>query len=280
MTGTTNNVLEVTDREMCVLLMRFLPKFRMGYRNPFPGRGVKEIFRELAAIAVSLQQKDLLGVPDNTTVSFWREALFTCAHPVKTVMLSSHFATASPSRRFVFIVESGAAEMQYPSPAKIRLEWIPSRKALSDRFAHELRMDTPLRSAGSTVWMKEDVLHRANSAFWKGAAEDGEAILREAQMGKGDFQRVRAALRNPASNSAVVCLEEIESSDPPAVRGFGVLEGGEDIWMLKNKTSDGSRCVEWTPSDGVRIREAWEALLGEGDTASAPAHGHMPFRTG
>jgi hypothetical protein len=252
---------ELTNREMWLLLCRFSPVFRIGYRNPFPGWGMQEILADRPALEASLEKKDLGEALSAPPGSIWHEILLTCAHPLQSLFVSSQFASSPQSHRVVLMGKNGSVELDYPSLMGLRLSWIRDRNLLVSRLSHGLRLDSPLTSSGESFLIKEENLNKANGAFRKGRREEGEAVMHTAGLKEAEFQRACETLQNPVSNGAVACLGNPELPDPPVARGFAVLEGRQTIWILRNHNQGGIYWTEWTPCSGSQIRSALEMLL-------------------
>jgi len=247
-----------TRRELWHLLGGFAPALLIGIPNPYFGRAADLVHTEQTKAAESLRQKGLYPFRPGDP-SPLGAALAACAHPVLSLMITSQFAGSAGTRRTIHFHDKKIFVHRDIDPERQDLVQIPGREALLDSLAHDLRMDSNLPAAQDSFCVSEADFFEANRACRAGDAAEARRILSAGGADADCAATVVAALENPLANAAAVSVRV--SGHEPVVGGWGVLEGGGRIWMLRPARGDGRRLTEGIPAGPGIIQNELERML-------------------
>jgi hypothetical protein len=74
-------------------------------------------------------------------------------------------------------------------------------------------------------------------------------------------KRLAKTLSEPVSNSALVMLMNRRKPEMQFVRGFALLEGQDELWMMQPSGEHGKEIVEFAPSNMSAIKERFFEML-------------------
>ncbi len=109
--------------------------------------------------------------------------------------------------------------------------------------------------------MPESALFEARALYQKGESDRAFELLSSAGLSGDSAGRLSKALSSPVASSSVVVVVNRDSADTQHVRGFGVLEGAGEMWLLQPQGKNGDARVAFSPADAERVRSRFLAIL-------------------
>jgi hypothetical protein len=247
-----------TRHELWQLLGHFAPALLLGVADPYFGCEAEQIASAKLKAVSSLQRKGLTSFCPGAS-SPLGAALEILAHPAYSLILTSQFAVGAQSRRFLHFRGFQILEHSDIDPQHQQLILIPGRGALVDRCAHDLRMDSLLPAAESPIIVDEAVSFDANKACRDENPAEAGRILAAGNVAPDAAAIILQTLSAPVANASVTLVRI--SGEAPLFSGWGILEGGGLIWMLRPFQREGRRCTEWIPAGPGAVRAAFERIL-------------------
>lgn len=247
-----------TRQELWRLLGGFAPALLIGISDPYFGCEAKRIAVEKRKAESSLHKKGLESFrPDDGSTLV--DALALCAHPVYSLIVTSQFAGCRQNRRVIHFRGAQILEFYELDPDHRQLALIPGREALMENLARGLRMDSTSPATSRPVVVDEVAFFAANKACRSGDSTEAGRILKAGGVSPEDAAAILETLLTPAANASVTSVRL--SGDTPLVGGWGILEGGGMVWMLRPFRRGERRYTEWVPAGPGTIRAAFERML-------------------
>jgi hypothetical protein len=104
-------------------------------------------------------------------------------------------------------------------------------------------------------------LYKATSAYSQGNREEGRRLMSSTDMEPVCANALADTLSNPVSNASFTVIRNQNDPGTQLVSGFGILEGIDQLWMMKPTASAGNQVVEFIPTNARSVRKQFIELL-------------------
>lgn len=262
----TSLSLDFSTQELWFLFSLFGPAVILGVENPYLGWLMDEREEAQKDALHTLVDRDLVRILADDEIAVddvLARMIEVCANPRHSLILHAQGANASGigERRFVhyggkLLVEHAILDVQ-----QHRLTAIKDNTALIDYITPLLRLDTSARSEGERFKVNEKTLFEARELCENKKDQEALSLLRESGLDDKIASALVNTLNGPVSNSAAVVVVNRIERDTQHVRGMAILEGEQDVWMMRPYDRNGSAYVEFTPADAKTLKERLAAIL-------------------
>lgn len=243
--------------ELWFLLNQFGPGTVVGLKNPYPGWLIEEIEDQMRAAINRLLERGMATLTSPETMDV-DDTLYgwvqTMAHPEHTLIV-----TGSPERH-IYYGETGLVEHTTLNEGTHNLRAIVGQEELLEILNGPLAQQSQAQG-GQPFEIEEDVLMTAGRCAGQGDHAGMQAALDGTNLPEGARTELATALLQPAGNVSfsIICFQ----NDPERqqVRGFGLLEGGGRLWIMRPQESFGKQIICFEPADAARVRQALFEIL-------------------
>ena len=142
-----------------------------------------------------------------------------------------------------------------------RLTAIKDREVLLTHLEEVLRLSSTTSSRGGKFHLPEQTLFEARSLCSKGHARTALTNLKKAKLSEEKAALLAKALTSPFANSAVVTLCNQGKPQIQNVKGFALLEGENDFWIMLPYDKDGDKMVEFLPANAKLVKQRFLDIL-------------------
>lgn len=255
---------QLSTDEFWLLLSQHGPAFVIGMENPHLGWLAEEIEAANRQAVDSLLARGLARPMTDETVDVdddllaMAEACVQCRH---TLILQISNGADQSQQRMIHLADNLTVEHVESEPGKHTLTALPTSESVMERMTDALRLNTPTSGRGKTFQMPEETLYQAVELVSKQNLSDAVDVLKNAELSQSDTQALIAVLSAPVANASLVVIANQNDPDAQHIRGFGVLEGSDDLWIMQPRDHMGQPRVEFIPTDAAGIRRRLEEVL-------------------
>ena len=254
--------------EFWLLLSQYAPAVVLGVDNPYTGWLADEIEEANRQAVESLLERGLItetadGYDADDELLAMAEV---CVHPRHTVILQRSLEDGGNEQRFIHISDKLIVEHYLAEPEKHMLGTIPSHQALIDHMTERLGLHAAGQGKGKPFKLPEALLFEVSALGEAGQAEEIRAKLKDAGLDEPELTALVDTLCEPKANSSIAVVANQGDPESQHVRGFGLLQGAADLWVMTPFESLGKPFVDFTPASIADIRERVEgAIPGTGE---------------
>lgn len=256
--------IEIEIDEFWFLLQKFAPAVVVGVENPYPGWLIEEIKAKGKGAVLSLSARNLAHTLSETEVSI-DEALAamvgTCARPEHTLIVQSRTTRGGQAHAYVHFRE-GLIVIHVPvDRRKHLLSAVGSREDLVENLSDALRLRSEAEGVGNPFEVDETSLFQARDCCARGDKKEAITLLERSGMEKMVAENLAEVLSRPVANSTVVAIVHRAERGLSNIRGFALLEGSGQMWVMTPFERNEYHFVRFVPSKCESIREEFIRVL-------------------
>lgn len=255
--------IELDTGELWLLLSQFGPAFVLGVQNPYQGWLTEEIEAAHRQAAVSLLERGLAQAMTAETLDVDDDLMVMAraiTHPEHTVILQRSAGDASRQHYF-YCADHAVVERVEAGKDKHLVSILASRDALAARILAEIDLTVAAGCRGEAFQMPENALFQASEGMVKGEPQRVEDALKDSGITAEQAAALKEALAATAFNGSIVVIANQNDSETQHVRGFGILAGAEDIWLMAPVDGQSQPCIELRPTPAQIVRQKITEIL-------------------
>jgi hypothetical protein len=257
-------VIELDDCELWVLLSLQGPGLTLGVADPFVGMLAREseatarsALERLVSRGLALQvSSDEIALRDEVAA-----LIAACHHPNHSLIVQSQRAGEPQRHLFVHYAPGVAVEHDLLEQHRHRLSVLTNRDDLLARLMAVFPMQNGGGPTGGSVRVAEEALLEARTQFARRRDDRALEALREGRDEGGRVADFAEALRQPMASVSFVLVANRNQLETQLVRGFSVLAGERQTWILLPFEALGRREVECVLADRQAVRQRLSDLL-------------------
>jgi len=255
--------IELEIRELWLLLSQFGPAFVLGVQNPYQGWLTEEIEAAHRKAAISLLERGLAQFLTDETLDVDDDLMVMAkaiTHPEDTIILQCS-KEDSGRQHYFHCANDTVVERVEVAADKHLVSILPSRNSLAARVLSEVDLPAAPGCRGEAFQMLEGALFQAAEAAAKGELLRMEEALQESGIGDSLASALKAALTATVFNGSIVVIANQNDAETQHVRGFGILAGAEDIWLMVPVDGQSQPYIELRPTTAQTVRQKITEIL-------------------
>jgi len=256
--------LELDEDELWFLLSQYGSGIIVGVQDPYNGRQVEEIRAANETAFQSLVQRGILQLASENEVFLaeWIISLLgVCHHPVHSLIVQYQVAGGPLRRTFTHYGENLIVKLFETKPHHYYLRVVPDQEALLDLFDEALCSNTGSMSVGRGFQLTANALFIASDLCTKGDPQRAEKTLTSAGLQEEQAQRLTISLYKPVRNTSVIVIAQRNTAETQFVRGFSILEGADDLWIMDPYDENGEQVIAFIPANAEKVRARFLEIL-------------------
>jgi len=237
----------LSSQELWCLLSQFAPGVVLGFEDPTRGLLASEV-RRLSEQALQrlLARGYVRRVSDqeialDEVVAGMAQAL---VRPRHTVLATLQTQSADPVLLSYHYGPGLVVELAAPEPGSCRLSALPGREDVLRRLRSLVPDGEYLARRPQRFELPEASLREARRLLAAGQADEASGKLRENGLQEDHLQALLPALQFPVYNLAVAVVADRDKPREQSVRGFAVLAGERDLWLMRPHGDQDAPVVE------------------------------------
>ncbi len=232
--------------------------------NPHLGWLIDEIEADQHLALRSLVDRDIVRIVSKNQIELddvLAAMIKTCAHPQHTLISQFQDSTGKDKQRYIYFDNELIVEHIEFKPGLHRLTAIKDRDVLLAHLSEVLRLSSTVSSRGGKFCLPEKILFEARFLCTQGHAREALNDLKKAQLSDEKAALLSKALTNPVANSAFVAVHNQGKLELQNVKGFALLEGNNEFWILLPYDKAGDRMVEFIPTNSKLVKQRFLDIL-------------------
>jgi len=245
-------------------MSQFGPAYIIGMENPHLGWLTEEIEEVDRKAVQGLAERGLIGEITEQEVEI-DDALLSmveaCVHPEHSLIVYSQTEDGKGKERYIHFAQDRIVE-HIESESNIHcLTAFENRAALTLHLKDDLRLASKTSSSSQSFYLPEEVLLNTSRLYADGKAQEGNAVLQKSNLYSTIIQTLDNVLTEPIANSSFVVLVNQNNPNTQHVRGFGILEGKDEFWLMCPTERMGQPQVEFTPANAEIAHQRFIEIL-------------------
>ena len=256
--------LDFSVGELWFLLQQFGSGAILGMKNPYLGWLIEEIEAAQRTALRSLVDRDIVRIASKDQIELddvLAAMIRICAHPQHTLISQFQDSTGKDIQRFIHFGKGLIVEHNEFKPGQHRLTAIKDRDVLLAQLNEVLRLSSTAFSRGGNFCLPEQILFEARSLCSEGQARKAQNILKKAQLSDEKAALLSKALTSPVANSAFVTVLNQDKPEIQNLKGFALLEGKTEFWILLPYDKAGDKMVEFVPANPKLVKQRFLEIL-------------------
>lgn len=257
--------IKLSADELWFLMSQFGPAYIIGMDNPHLGWLAEEI-EKADRKTVQLMVKRGLIRPISEEEIEMDDAVASmvqvCVQPEHSLIVhSSQMEEGAERDRYIHLAGDWIVEHIEDETGLHRLTAFRDRESLAAYLQEDLRMNSKARSSTETFCLPEDILFTASRLYAEGKGGEGKALLQRCDLNSTIIEAIDKVLANPVANGSFVVIVNQNNPETQYVRGFGILEGETQFWLMRPIEKLGQPQVEFMSADATHARQRLIELL-------------------
>ena len=256
--------LELGENELWFLLSQYRSGIIVGVQDPYHGRRAEEIRAANETAFQSLVQRGILQLASENEVFLaeWIISLLgVCHHPDYSLIVQYQVAGGPLKRTFTHYSENLMVKLCETKPHHYHLRVVPDQEALLDLFDEALRSKTGSMNGGREFRLTANALYKARELCIKGDLQRSEKTMSSAGLAEEQAQRLTRSLYKPVRNTSVIVIANRNITETQFVRGFSILEGADDLWIMDPYEENGEEVIAFIPANAEKVRARFLEIL-------------------
>ncbi len=250
--------------EIWFLLQQFGTSIVFGMQNPHLGWLIDEIENADRNALKLLVDRGYVRIASKNQIELddaLAAMIRTCAHPQHTLVAQFQDSTGIDNQRYIYFGDELIVERTQTKQNQHRLTVIKDREVLLKHLREVLRLSSITTSHGKKFTLPEQTLFETRALCTQGQASKAINNLKELDLSEEISSLLTKALTNPVANSAFMALSNQSKSQSQTVKGFALLEGKNDLWIMMPYDSDGIKMVEFIPANSKLVKQRFLEIL-------------------
>lgn len=253
----------LTSEQFWLLASAHGPAYVVGIENPHLGWLADEIENAEEQSARSLveagwakweKEGEVLAVNDDLL-----KLVETCIKPKHTVIVTP--ADKTLKGKFIHFDEERIV-CRITSEKEHHLQPVADTAEILELLKQDLCLDSIKDSHFERLPIDEEALLAITQTAAKDPAKAADMLAEEwKNQPKAIRERLLAALESITANSSLITIFNQDKRETQHTRGFGLLEGKDDLFLLETTSSMGKPVVEISGTNPARIRELFQSIL-------------------
>lgn len=256
--------IEFSSDEFWLLLQQFGPAVALGIKNPHLGWLIEEIEEADRNALRSLVDRGIVRVVSKNQIELddaLAAMIKTCAHPRHTLITQFQNADGANKQRYIHFGDNLIVEHMEFKRGHHRVTAIKHQGALVEHLDEVLRLSSTASSRGGKFKIPESTLFEARALCKDGETRKASTNLKKAKLSEEKAAMLAKALSKPVANSAFAMLCNQDKPQVQNVKGFALLEGEKDFWILLPHDNGDEKLVEFIPANSKLVKQRFLEIL-------------------
>lgn len=228
--------VDLVDRDLWFLLSCYAPSVIIGFEDPTRGLLASEVRLLRKQAYQSLVSRDFVRPVSDREIALDRAIatmIQVLAHPKHTLVISSERRRAGSWFRSYHFGRGLVVELNAAEPGEYRLSALRDGKEVERRLLKLARLTQPQTSRSMTLQLPQALLGETRRLLSSGKIEPARRLLRENGADARWIEAFLPTLRSPVVNLALAALYNRHHPATQEARGFAVIGGKLDLWLLR-----------------------------------------------
>ena len=235
----------------------------MGVEDPYLGMMAEEVIVSQRSALDSLLMRGLIrGVSENK-IDLEDQIFATINvmhHPNHSLIV--HSKQLADSDFHCYIHFAGEWIVQHtPSQDTHQLMLAKNMESLTDGLETPLHVGSKAKSSCPPFDLSEEVMFETRRLCARGDLNEARDCLTAADLSPKVVDHLIQTLINPIATSSFVLLVNRNNIESQYVRGFSVLEGGDEMWIMEPFEEEDTAMVTFLAANVNQVRERFLDIL-------------------
>ena len=260
---TTELTVELNTPELVLILGTFGPSLVMGVEDPYIGMMADEVaLSQRSALDSLLMRGFIRGILEDKI--HLQDQIFTAAnvihHPNHSLIIHSKEISNSDFHCYIHFGNEWIVH-HTPSQDQHQLILVQNVDRLSNDLNPAFRSGSMAESSGPSFNLDEDVLFEIRRLCAKGEMKEAKDRLEAEHVPSEAVSPLINTLNEPVATSSFVLVANRNNVESQYVRGFSVIEGVDEMWIMEPYEENGNSMVTFQPANAKRVRERFLELV-------------------
>jgi len=260
---TDGFTVELNTPELLFILGTFGPCLVMGVDDPYLGMMVEEVALAQRSALDSLMMRGFIRSISEDKIDL-QDQIFTAAnvihHPNHSLIIHSKEISNSD---FHCYIHFGNEWIVYhtPSQDQHQLILVQNVDKLSNDLNPAFRSGSKAESSGPSFGLGEEFLFEIRRLCAEGELNEAKDRLDAERVPSEAVSPLVNTLSEPIATSSFVLVVNRNNVESQYVRGFSVIEGVDEMWIMEPYEENGNSMVNLQPANALRVRERFFELI-------------------
>jgi hypothetical protein len=249
--------IEFNTPELLLVLGNFGPCIVMGVEDPYIGMLSDEVKTMQHSALESLLMRGIVSSVSENEIEF-EDHVSTIAdviyQPKHSLIVHSKSMTNSDFHCYIHFANEWIVQHS-PLGDHHQLTLTQKVENLSEYLDLPLHASSKSESSSPTFSLAEEVLFEVRSLCALGDLNSARDRLKAAHLFSDAIDPLINTLNRPVATSSFVLIVNRNNVESQYVRGFSVLEGGDEMWIMEPFEKEGAAMVTFLAANAKKVRE-------------------------
>lgn len=260
---TTDYSVELNTQELLLILSTLGPCLLLGVEDPYLGRMADEVANSQRSALDSLLKKGFIQGVSEDKIDL-QDQLFTAANvihrPNHSLIIHSKEISNGDFNCYIHFGNNWIVH-HIPFQDQHQLILVQNVDRLSDDLSQAFRSGSSAESSAPTFSLGEDTLFDIRRLCAEGEVNEAKDRLDAEHVPSEVVSPIINTLVEPVATSSFVLVVNRNNVESQYVRGFSVIEGVSEMWILEPYEEEGMSMVNIHATNALKVRERFFELI-------------------
>ena len=235
----------------------------MGMEDSYLGMMAEEVATSQRSALESLLMRGFIRGISEDEIEF-QDQIFAAAnvihHPNHSLIIHSKEKSNDDFHCYIHFGNEWIV-LHTPSKDKHELILVQSVDRLSNDLDQAIRSGSKAESSGASFSLGEDELFDIRSLCAEGEQDEAKKRLGAESVPTDIVSALIHTLSEPVATSSFVLVVNRNNVESQYVRGFSVIEGVDEMWIMEPYEEEGDSVVTLHASNALNVRERFFELI-------------------
>ncbi len=235
----------------------------LGVEDPYLGMRTEDVLIAQRSALESLLIRGILRTDTEDRIEF-QDQITTIAntlhHPNHSLIVHSRGIDDQEFRSYIHFGQESIVK-HTPLQDQHQLIMLPTVEDVPDGLDQALRSMSTAESSGLPFSLSENILFEARRLCAAGDLDEVKDCLVDKHLSSEAIDPLINTLIRPVATSSFVLVANRNNIESQYVRGFSVLEGREEMWIMEPYEEEGISMVTFQAANATKVRERFFELI-------------------
>lgn len=260
---TVEYTVELNTPELLLILGTFGPCLVMGVEDPYLGMMAEEVAISQRSALDSLLMRGFIHSISEDKFDL-QDQIFTVAnvihHPNHSLIIHSKEISNGDFHCYIHFGNECIVH-HTPSLDQHQLILVQNVDRLSNDLNQAFRSGSKAESSGPSFNLVEDKLFEIRRLCAEGELNEAKGRLNAERVPSEVVSPLINTLSEPVATSSFVSVVNRNNVESQYVRGFSVIEGADEMWIMVPYEEQGNSMVTFQAANVLKVRERFFELI-------------------
>lgn len=256
-------MIELNTHELLLVLGTFGPCLVMGVEDPYLGMMAEEVVLSQRSALDSLLMKGIIRGFSEDKIDLQDQIIATANvihHPNHSLIVHSKEISNGDFHCYIHFGSDWIVQHK-PSQDQHQLILVQNVDTLSNDLNPAFHSGSKAESSGPPFSLGEEELFEIRRLCADGDLNEARDRLDAERVPSEVIDPLINTLSEPVASSSFVLVVNRNNVESQYVRGFSVIEGADEMWIMEPYEEEGNSMVTFQAANALKVRERFFELI-------------------